>query len=106
MKEAAQQLAREIPTDTEGLWKWPVSWDFVGEDVLKQLRPLTEKKIMEYLGVQEQMLVDVVEDHIRKRGSAEELVGELEGVSLFQIRFNITSIYTIKTLKPRDFVLL
>jgi len=82
-KEAAQQLAREIPTDTEGLWKWPVSWDFVGEGVLKQLRPLTEKKIMEYLGVQEQMLVDVVEDHIRKRGSAEELVGELEGVSSF-----------------------
>ena len=47
-----------------------------------QLKPFVEKKIVEYLGVQEQMLVDVVEEHIRKRASPQELVEELEGVSL------------------------
>ncbi|EFR05081.1 hypothetical protein MGYG_08090 [Nannizzia gypsea CBS 118893] len=78
--QAARQLAAEIPSDKEGLWKWEVKWEFVDEAVLgDQLKPFVEKKIMEYLGVQEQMLVDVVEEHIRKRGSPQDLVEQLEG---------------------------
>ncbi len=81
--QAARQLAADIPTDKEGLWKWPVKWEFVDETVLgEQLRPFVEKKIVEYLGVQEQMLVEVVEEHVRKRGKPQDLVGELEGVGL------------------------
>ena len=80
--QAARQLAADIPSDKEGLWKWPVKWEFVDETILgEQLRPFVEKKIVEYLGVQEQMLVEVVEDWIRKRGEPQGLVGELEGVS-------------------------
>ncbi|HEX9428839.1 MAG TPA: hypothetical protein VF944_00525, partial [Candidatus Bathyarchaeia archaeon] len=81
--QAVRQLAADIPSDKEGLWKWEVKWEFVDETVLgEQLKPFVEKKIVEYLGVQEQMLVDVVEEHIRKRGGPQELVQELEGVSL------------------------
>ncbi|KAK2741555.1 hypothetical protein FQN57_005538 [Myotisia sp. PD_48] len=77
---AVRQLAAEIPSDKDGLWKWEVKWEFVDESILRnQLKPFVEKKIMEYLGVQEQMLVDVVEDHLRKRGSPQELVEQLEG---------------------------
>lgn len=80
--QAVRQLAADIPTDRQGLWQWPVKWDFVDETVLTdQLKPFVEKKIVEYLGVQEQMLVEVVEEHIRKRGDPQSLVGELEGVS-------------------------
>lgn len=80
--QAVRQLAADIPSDKAGLWKWPVKWEFVDETVLgEQLKPFVEKKIVEYLGVQEQMLVEVVEDHIRKRGDPQTLVGELEGVS-------------------------
>ena len=80
--QAARQLAADIPSDKDGLWKWPVKWEFVDETVLgEQLKPFVEKKIVEYLGVQEQMLVEVVEDHIRKRGAPQELVEQLEGVS-------------------------
>ena len=80
--QAARQLAADIPSDKDGLWRWPVKWEFVDETVLsEQLKPFVEKKIVEYLGVQEQMLVEVVEDHIRKRGEPQALVGELEGVS-------------------------
>ena len=79
--QAVRQLAADIPTDKEGLWKWNVKWEFVDETVLgEQLKPFVEKKIVEYLGVQEQMLVEVVEEHIRKRGKPSDLVGELEGV--------------------------
>lgn len=82
--QAARQLAADIPSDKEGLWKWEVKWEFVDETVLgEQLKPFVEKKIVEYLGVQEQMLVEVVEEHIRKRGGPQELVQELEGVSSF-----------------------
>lgn len=83
--QAARQLAADIPSDKDGLWKWPVKWEFVDENVLgEQLKPFVEKKIVEYLGVQEQMLVEVVEDHIRKRGPPGTLVEQLEGVSSFQ----------------------
>ncbi|KAI4194012.1 MAG: hypothetical protein LQ350_008037 [Teloschistes chrysophthalmus] len=78
--QAARQLAADIPSDKDGLWKWPVKWEFVDETVLsEQLRPFVEKKIVEYLGVQEQMLVEAVEGHIRKRGAPQDLVDELEG---------------------------
>ena len=81
-QSAVKQLASEIPSDKDGLWKWDVKWDFVDDSIVAdQLRPFVEKKIVEYLGVQEQMLVDVVEEHIKKRGKPQDLVGELEGVS-------------------------
>ena len=79
--QAARQLAADIPSEKDGLWKWPVKWDYVDESVLsEQLKPFVEKKIVEYLGVQEQMLVEVVEEHIRKRGTPQDLVEQLEGV--------------------------
>ncbi|PWY73742.1 Rbm25 protein [Aspergillus heteromorphus CBS 117.55] len=77
--QAARQLAAEIPADKEGLWNWAVKWEFVDETVVsEQLKPFVEKKIVEYLGVQEQMLVDVVEEHVRKHGQPQELVEQLE----------------------------
>lgn len=82
-QQAARQLAAEIPADKDGLWTWDVKWEFVDESVLvDQLRPFVEKKIVEYLGVQEQMLVEVVEEHIRSRGKPQDLVEQLEGVSI------------------------
>lgn len=82
--QAVRQLAADIPSDKEGLWQWEVKWEFVDESILSdQLKPFVEKKIVEYLGVQEQMLVEVVEEHIRKRGSPQELVEQLEEVSYY-----------------------
>lgn len=81
--QAVRQLAAEIPTDTGKLWNWDVQWDFVDETVISdQLKPFVEKKFLEYLGVQEQMLVDVVEEHIRKHGHPQELVELLAEVSV------------------------
>lgn len=86
--QAVRQLAAEIPADKDGLWKWEVKWEFVDETVLReQLKPFVEKKIVEYLGVQEQMLVDVVEEHVRQRGNPQELVEQLEEVSYRPLRY-------------------
>jgi hypothetical protein len=80
--QAARQLAADIPNGRDGLWGWDVKWEFVDEGIIdERLKPFVEKKIVEYLGVQEQMLVDVVVTALRSRGKPQDLVGELEGVS-------------------------
>ena len=76
-----RQLAQEIPSDSKGLFAWKVLWDQVDEAIIKEkLQPFVEKKIVEYLGVQEQDLIDFVLKHIRQHGEPEELVKELEMV--------------------------
>lgn len=82
ISQAVRSLAQEIPSDKEGLWGWQVKWEFMDESIVRgKLRPFVEKKIVEYLGVQEEMLVEAVEDHLRNHGTAAALVDELEGVS-------------------------
>ncbi|TVY47966.1 U1 snRNP-associated protein [Lachnellula occidentalis] len=77
--QAQRQLAQEIPNDKDGLWAWDVKWEFVDDSIIDKLRPFVEKKIMEYLGVQEQLLVEVVEEHVRTKGKPQDLVEQLEG---------------------------
>lgn len=97
--QAVRQLAAEIPTDKGGLWAWEVKWEFVDESVLsEQLRPFVEKKIVEYLGVQEQMVVEAVEEHVRKRGGPGELVELLEGVSQSSHSFTILTLRRMLTI--------
>lgn len=78
LQKAVRALAHEIPTDREGLWAWDVKWDFLEDSVLREkLRPFVEKKVVEYLGVQEEFLVDVVDEHLRKHQKPAELVETL-----------------------------
>ncbi|WXC66103.1 hypothetical protein SNK03_011886 [Fusarium graminearum] len=80
ISQAVRSLAQEIPSDKDGLWGWSVKWDYMDGSVIKdKLRPFVEKKIVEYLGVQEEMLVEAVEEHLRAHGTAAALVEELEG---------------------------
>ncbi|CAK7268030.1 hypothetical protein SEPCBS119000_002847 [Sporothrix epigloea] len=76
---AVRALVQEIPTTQQGLWAWPVQWSYMDDGVVRdKLRPFVEKKVVEYLGVQEQFLVEVVETHLRKHGTPEALVDELQ----------------------------
>jgi hypothetical protein len=78
IQHAVRALAHEIPVDVAGLWAWDVKWDYLEESVIREkLRPFVEKKVVEYLGVQEQFLVDVVEEHLRKHQKPAELVETL-----------------------------
>ncbi|KAK4130700.1 hypothetical protein BT67DRAFT_452173 [Trichocladium antarcticum] len=78
LQKAVRALAHEIPVDRDGLWAWDVKWDYLEESAIREkLRPFVEKKVVEYLGVQEQFLVDVVEEHLRKHQKPAELVETL-----------------------------
>ncbi|KAJ3492653.1 hypothetical protein NLG97_g5246 [Lecanicillium saksenae] len=80
LSQAVRKLAQEIPSDKDGLWNWQVQWDYMDDGVIAdKLKPFVEKKIVEYLGVQEEMLVEAVEEHLRKHGTAATLAEELEG---------------------------
>ncbi|KAH7134600.1 hypothetical protein B0J13DRAFT_560759 [Dactylonectria estremocensis] len=80
ISQAVRALAQEIPSNKDGLWEWKVKWDYMEDAIVRdKLRPFVEKKIVEYLGVQEEMLVEAVEEHLRKHGTAAALVEELEG---------------------------
>lgn len=84
--EAIRALAKEIPADKDGLFGWKVQWDHVDESIISEkLQPFVEKKVVEYLGVQEEEMIAFVLEHIRKRGSAEDLVKELSMVSNFSL---------------------
>ncbi|KAG6055391.1 hypothetical protein E4U17_003006 [Claviceps sp. LM77 group G4] len=80
ISQAVRALAQEIPSEKEGLWNWEVKWDYMDDSIVREkLRPFVEKKVVDYLGVQEEMLVEAVEEHLRKHGTAPALVDELEG---------------------------
>ena len=76
---ARQQLAAEIPSDVDALFAYKVRWASLSSDNIEtQIRPMVEKKVVEYLGVQEELLVHAVVDGIKNHRAPEELVGELE----------------------------
>ncbi|KAK5938956.1 hypothetical protein PMZ80_009148 [Knufia obscura] len=78
--QAAQSLASEIPTDKNALWAWDVQWSYLDNNIIEdRLRPFVEKKVVEYLGVQEQMLVDVVINALSEKKKPADLAKELEG---------------------------
>jgi RNA-binding protein 25 len=90
-------LVSSIPSDTKGLWEYPIYWEGVDNVILSMLnylltsqsiiegkiRPFATKKIIEAFGIQEQDLIDFVVEHISNHGSAESLAKELEMVCPF-----------------------
>ncbi len=79
---AQKQLARDIPNDKEGLWEWPISWDHLPEkNIDTDIKRWAGEKILEIMGLQEEMLVDAIVEHLRNRGGPQALVENLEVVS-------------------------
>ena len=76
---ARQSLAADVPTSTAELFSYPVKFNYLTPSILtEQVRPFVEKKVVEFLGVQEDLLVDTVVEGLRERKEARVLVGELE----------------------------
>jgi RNA-binding protein 25 len=79
VEDAQRQLARDIPNDKAGLWTWPVSWThLLDKHIENDIKVWTANKVLESLGVQEDMLVDAVVEHLKGRGSPQDLVENLE----------------------------
>lgn len=69
----------EIPEDKNALFAWDVKWDNLSEAILDDfLKPFVTSIIVEYLGVQEDDLIDFILTHIREHKKPADLVSELE----------------------------
>lgn len=78
IEDAQRQLARDIPNDKEGLWKWPVSWAHLPEkNIDKDIKEWAANKVLELMGLQEDMLVDAIVNHLKSRGGPQPLVENL-----------------------------
>ena len=76
---ARQQLAADIPTSADELFAYTVKFNYLTPAIVnEQIRPFVEKKVVEFLGVQEALLVDTVVEGLRERKEARGIVGELE----------------------------
>ncbi|KAG4304394.1 hypothetical protein PORY_002104 [Pneumocystis oryctolagi] len=74
-----KEVVSSVPSEKEGLWSWSIKWDLLTDSIIEdKIQPFITKKIVEYVGVQEDDLITFILDHLRKRGSAEELAKELE----------------------------
>ncbi|KAK3641808.1 hypothetical protein LTR56_011135 [Elasticomyces elasticus] len=77
---ARQALAAEIPTTTAELFATPLNYTYLTPSIIEnEIRPFVVKKVVEYLGVQEDLLVDTVVGGLRERKGGMELVESLEG---------------------------
>ncbi|KAG0349897.1 hypothetical protein BG005_010573 [Podila minutissima] len=80
-EQQIKDLIQSIPADAQGLWNWPIQWQYLAADnesILKEkIHPFVSKKVVELLGVQEDELTGFVVEHIRKKQPPQELVDEL-----------------------------
>ncbi|KAF9183566.1 hypothetical protein BGZ51_003921 [Haplosporangium sp. Z 767] len=80
-EQEIKALIESIPADAQGLWSWPIQWQYVTEDngkiLSEKIQPFAAKKVVELLGVQEDELTNFVIEHIRQRKPPQELVDEL-----------------------------
>ncbi|PLW19772.1 hypothetical protein PCANC_07636 [Puccinia coronata f. sp. avenae] len=80
-KMKMKEIVASVPTDKDALWKVEMKWEWLSESIINdKLKPFANKKIMDYLGLQEDELVVAIIDHIRAKKDAQGLVEELEPV--------------------------
>jgi hypothetical protein len=78
-REAQRDLAAEMPTSADAIFAYPIRWASVTPTIINDnLRPFIERKVVYYLGVQEELLVDTLLEGIKERRNPRELVKELE----------------------------
>ncbi|KAJ3034003.1 hypothetical protein HDV00_005580 [Rhizophlyctis rosea] len=76
---AQQQLISTIPADRAGLFQWAVKWEYLDEALLNgNIKDFVSRKVAEYFGEEEPMLIKVVLDHLKKKGTGEEVLKEMQ----------------------------
>ncbi|RHY10917.1 hypothetical protein DYB36_000974, partial [Aphanomyces astaci] len=79
MSLGVEGIIRSIPTDKKGLFRFPVDWAAVDKLKLVELKmkPWVNKKIVEYLGEEEESLIGFVLRQLNQHTAAQAIVDEL-----------------------------
>ena len=78
---AIQNLVASIPADKDGLWSWPVRWEYLDQTILsKKLEPFLKKKVVEYIGDESNDLVAFILEKISSHSDIQSIHDELAPV--------------------------
>ncbi|KAK0409676.1 hypothetical protein QR680_004686 [Steinernema hermaphroditum] len=77
-KKMIRDLIERIPTQKDDLFAYPIEWAFVDEDLVKnRIRPWVSKKILEYIGEEEQSLVEFVCEKVSGQSPPQKLLRDI-----------------------------
>jgi len=79
--EEMRRLIQQVPTEKEKAFAFPIDWDSVADHdiVERKLRPWVRKKVSEYLGTDEQTMIDFIIRKVSSRADPASILAELEG---------------------------
>lgn len=104
-KKQIKELISEIPTSKEALFAYAIDWSLVDSTLMdRRIRPWVNKKITEFIGEEEQALVDFICTKLSGRASAESILNEVvmvldEEAEVFVVKLWRLLIYEIKAKK-------
>jgi RNA-binding protein 25 len=78
-KKAVKKLVESIPTDRDELFAYQIDWSQVDQTLMeKRIRPWINKKIIEYIGEEEQSLNDFICTKIEQQTKPDKLLEEVK----------------------------
>lgn len=80
-KRAVKKLVESIPADRDELFAYPIDWSQLDQSLMeKRIKPWINKKIIEYIGEEEDSLNDFICSKIKQQTKAEKLLEEVKVV--------------------------
>lgn len=77
-RKLIKNLIEKIPTVKEELFRYSLNWDIVDEALVdKRIKPWVNKKIFEYIGEEEQTLVDFICSKVLSKCNAKEILEDV-----------------------------
>merc|ERR1719265_427456 len=80
-QEKMKALIAQIPSDKKDIFAYPIDWDIVASSSIvdKKLRPWVKKKVVEYLGAEEDAMIEFIIRKVESKAKPEDIFRELEG---------------------------
>ncbi|XP_065660659.1 RNA-binding protein 25 isoform X3 [Hydra vulgaris] len=77
-RKLIKNLIEKIPTVKEDLFLYPLKWEIVDETLVeKRIKPWVNKKIFEYIGEEEQTLVEFICSKVLSKSSAKNILEDV-----------------------------
>merc|ERR1712078_151429 len=79
-QEEMKKLIAQIPSAKEEIFAYVIDWDTVRDSqiVEKKLRPWVKKKVVDYLGAEEEAMIEFIIRKVEAKARPDEMFNELE----------------------------
>ena len=78
-KKAVKKLVESIPTDREELFNFKIDWDQLDQNLMdKRIKPWVNRKIVEYIGEEEQTLNEFICSKILVKVNPDKILDDVK----------------------------